>query len=480
MGIDMKKIICMLLVLVMVMSLCACGESSGSKTPTELQVGFGREDVTPQESVPMGGYGNPDQRFSKQYLDYLYATCIAITGTNGETVLLFTLDLLNAPGLSTTNEWTKAISEKTGVPQANMQFHGTHSHSTPSLGDVEYNSIVNYRALMQEKLVLAAEAAMADRADAKIFVGKVEVPGMNFVRHYLMSDGSYAGSNFGTFANLDIVDHAEVNDPIMQIVKFDKIDETKKDIYLMNWAAHPCFTGGMEKYDLSADFIGPARDYVEKQTGGHCAYFTGAAGNQNTNSQIDAEAHNLNKQTYGEKLGEYLVNALPELTQVEGTEVQILENNYVGTINHEKEDLLDQARPIYQYYLDTNDRSGANQQAREIGLSSVYHARAIVNRSKMDKTEELELNAINVGNLAFIGAPYEMFAQSSIDIKAGSPFDMTVIMTMQHGHAGYIPTQIAYDYGCYESHTGRFAPGTAELLVQEYLTMLNTLHETAK
>ena len=149
----MKKIICFLLVLVMTLSLCACtpsGEGSGS-APTGLQVGYGREDITPLEPVPMGGYGNTDKRISVGYLDYLYATCVAITGTNGETVLLYTLDLISGGGATVTAGWAKAIEEKTGVPAANIQFHGTHSHSTPALGETDRPVIVNYLKMLEQK-----------------------------------------------------------------------------------------------------------------------------------------------------------------------------------------------------------------------------------------------------------------------------------------------------------------------------------------
>ena len=112
--------------------------------------------------------------------------------------------------------------------------------------------------------------------------------------------------------------------------------------------------------------------------------------------------------------------------------------------------------------------------------SKIVALRKLDNRAKLPATRNLTLHAARIGNFAFITAPYEMFAQSGMDIKAGSPFDLTFIISMQHGSDGYIPTKPAYDYGCYESHTGKYAPGTAELLVEEFVGMLNTLHETAK
>ena len=477
----MKKILSVLLLLALSLSLfgCAAGGEPEAQTPKGLLVGYARENITPTESVPMGGYGNTDKRWSKQYLDYLYATCIAVTGANGESVILYTMDLMSGQSNAFADAVRESVSEKTGVPVSNIILHGTHSHSTPAVSETKYPVIAAYRETLTSQLIAAAEAAWADRSEAQLYTGAVDVPGMNFVRHYEINDGTYAGSNFGDYS-AGIKDHASPNDPQMQLAKFDRLDESKQDIYLMNWAAHPCFTGGIDKYDLSADFIGAARTYVEARTGGLFAYFTAAAGNQNTVSQIESEKHGLDKDSYGEKLGGYYMDALKSMTLTEGAEVSVIEQVYVGQVNHELEELKPQALDIYEYFQDTGDRAGGNRMANEIGLSSVYHCAAIVNRSKLPETRNLTLHAAHIGNFAFITAPYEMFAQSGMDIKAGSPYDRTFIISMQHGSDGYIPTKMAYDYGCYESHTGKYAPGTAELLVEEFVGMLNTLHETAK
>ena len=473
----MKKMISLVLLLALTLSLfgCTTAKEPEVETPKGLQVGYARENITPEESVPMGGYGNTDKRWSKSYLDYLYVTCIAVTGTNGESVILFTMDLMSGQGSSFADPIRQTISEKTGVPVSNILFHGTHSHSTPSLASTEYPVVKTYREKVIGQIVAAAEAAWADRSETQLYTGRTTVEGMNFVRHYEIADGTYAGSNFGSYS-AGIVGHAAPNDPEMLIAKFDRLDEAKQDIYMMNWAAHPCFTGGMDKYDLSADFIASARDYVEQQTGGLFAYFTGAAGNQNTGSQIDSEKHGLKKDTYGQKLGGYYVEALNSLTAVEGTEVNVVENIYEAQVNHELEELKSQALDIYNYFQDTGDRAAGNKMANEIGLSSVYHCAAIVNRSKLPATRNLILHAAHIGEFAFITAPYEMFAQSGMDIKSGSPYDTTFIISMQNGSDGYIPTKPAYDYGCYESHTGKYAPGTAELLVEEFVGMLEQLH----
>ena len=46
-------------------------------------VGYARVDMTPQQPIPLKGYGNTIRRVSGPVLDPLYATCVAITDAEG-------------------------------------------------------------------------------------------------------------------------------------------------------------------------------------------------------------------------------------------------------------------------------------------------------------------------------------------------------------------------------------------------------------
>ena len=72
-----------------------------------------------------------------------------------------------------------------------------------------------------------------------------------------------------------------------------------------------------------------------------------------------------------------------------------------------------------------------------------------------------------------------MWAASALSIKEQSPFDMTFVITCSGAYIGYIPTKDAYEYGCYESHTSKLSPGTAEALVENFVSMLEDMHTAA-
>ena len=71
----MKKILSMILATLMLLGLCACGngnaqtENDGAAAAT-FQVGFGRENITPNFPVALSGGGDPN-RISESVIDYI-------------------------------------------------------------------------------------------------------------------------------------------------------------------------------------------------------------------------------------------------------------------------------------------------------------------------------------------------------------------------------------------------------------------------
>ena len=124
-----------------------------------LNVGYGRTDITPRESVPLRGYGSTSNRMSQRVMDPLMATCLAVTDEGGESVLLFALDLTGASEYWT-ERYAPAISKATGVPADHILGSGTHTHSAPDYTNKEKDSIPRYLDLLEEQLVAAAAAAV--------------------------------------------------------------------------------------------------------------------------------------------------------------------------------------------------------------------------------------------------------------------------------------------------------------------------------
>jgi len=418
----MKKVIVTILCLCLVLPLFGCGSKD-----TVLQVGFGRADISPYgQTLPLRGYGNAAERFSGEIADPLYATCVAFTDENGNTVLLYHMDLGTC--YSDLLLARRSVTKATGVPSENIMISATHTHSAPEFQITKIDGVADYIKQVQDAMVEAATAAMSDRRTAKTYRATASLENMNFCRHYRMNDGSVAGDNFGSFKS-GFAGHVVQADNELQILRF--VREDAKDVLLVNWQAHPlrASTGASgNKTIITADFVGPMRSYVEANMDCSFAYFSGATGNLNPYSRISAENVTADYKEQGEKLGEYTVVACGNMTAADTHDVRLIGQTYTAKAA-------------------SGDRN-------------------------------LQINAFSIGDAAFVCAPYEMFSENGQQIKTASPFDMTFIVTYANGGNAYIASESTYAYGGYEVDYYQYEKGTAEALVSRYISMLNTLHDT--
>ena len=459
----MKKFVTLLLVLAMVLGLCACG-GSGAAEQTDapaaegLQVGYAKVNITPGYSVSLRGYSDDETRKSEGFIEYIYATCLAIT-YGEETILAYTVDNLSIDH-GYAEKFRKEIVPATGIPGEKIYFGATHCHNCP-LVTGQYEDDLN--AWMVE----AAQKALADRAPATMLAGTQEIPLMNFDRHYKTDKGTYFGPSFGT-KDGEVVGHATETDPQMVLVKFDYTDESKKDVLMVNWQAHPDFASAIGYYQIAPSFIGPLRDELEKLSGMHVAYFNGASGNLVADSQMESEKHGLDWREYGIKMGQLANDALTCLKPATGTGIKTQHQMLTVNINHDWDHMIEQANEVFDTWKNIGKAAG-DALGKTYGFTSSYQARAIRSRYDMKETTQLETNAFSVCGVGFTTGTYEMFAGSSNYVKQNSPFDVTFVIT---GNQYYIPVPEAYDYRSYEADTSLFAKGTAEQLAENYVEML--------
>ena len=208
----MKKFLSLGLTLVLLLSLFSgCNQTANPGETTAatdapvndtISVGFGRVDITPTESVPIGGH--QDERHSENIVDQLFATCIAITDSTGNTILLYHLDLLAAyqSALMARNKIARAL----GINGLQIIIGTVHNHSGPKLDGVSHAYIDEYNEQMPNWLLEAAETAMADRKTVTgMYITKTNPVGLNFVRHHILADGSKTG--WASPANQSAVAH---------------------------------------------------------------------------------------------------------------------------------------------------------------------------------------------------------------------------------------------------------------------------------
>ena len=210
------------------------------------------------------------------------------------------------------------------------------------------------------------------------------------------------------------------------MVKFER--EGKKDIVMMNWQAH--YLGSkLDYYAITSDYPGVARATVEKALDCQSIFILGASGNLNSWSQFPEELDVTYHTELGQLLGEKIIAMDTQLTPLRADDVQVK-----------------------------------------------YVSRPTPTKNNPAITEEVPLYAVSFGDMGMFFAPYEMFDISAIQVRERSPFTMTFCASCSNAARSYIPTPECWDWEQkYEVRITRYAKGTAEALVDEFVAMLTEL-----
>ena len=439
----------------------------------KLQIGFGRASIMPSGVVHLAG-GDAAKRRSTWAKDTLYVTCVAFQ-QGAQKILVYTMDLITADSANSGAAKT-AVSQATGLPEENILINATHTHASVSIRS-EWEGVEEYRALFRASMVQAAQDALADLAPATVYYGSIMTERMTFVRHYKLSDGSYAGANFGNFKNGEVVGHSSDADGQLQVIKFAR--EGKKDVVMTTFGAHGTFASTADTY-ISADFPSPTREYIEANSDCLVAHFIAAAGDQVPSSRIKTEERFNREQyrEYGAALGQYALDAMNNMTKLEEAPLKLLTRTVTYPANKEKLHLLPN---VDEVVAKAKELGNINKEtvalAREKGFSSYFEASAIRGRSTAPDTRDVCLRTMTIGRLGFIFAPYEMFGTQGMYVKENSPCDMTFVVSCSEGSKGYLPSRLGIQIGCYESCVTQFAPGTAEKLAEDFVSMLNDMQD---
>ena len=203
----------------------------------------------------------------------------------------------------------------------------------------------------------------------------------------------------------------------------------------------------------------------------HFAFFQGASGNQVKATRFEEEKHNLNWIEYGHRLAKEAQAMLPELQPVKGTQIKTNQVILDINVNHDWDHLINEANQVYDLWKSVGKPEG-DALGKQYGFTSVYQARDIRIRYKMEKTMQTELNAFCIGELGFAHSYNEVFSTVGRYVRANAPFEKVFWVT---GNSRYLPSKEAYDYRSYEADTSMYARGTAEKVQEKLVQMLEAI-----
>jgi len=458
---------------------CSCGidEDEASAYNGVFKAGYAREDITP--IVPIKKKDGSSSYSSVN--DKLYITTIAVS--DGEEIaLLVTVDVTSI-GADNVKSYKKCITNATGVPAENIIISATHTHTapTPGIPSTDPNNM-RWMVAINGAMANSAKRAIADMTEAEIYTGTKLVEGMAFVRRWINKDGTPGGIWRGYNTDRSQIERYETDaDNSVQIIRF--VREDKKDIVMANLQTHFTSAGSYVE-GISADLGDILRAEVEKNDDDALfAVYLGASGNITPIAYISSLKKYSNYKTMGVAVANVIVDATPDLVKVEAGKIQTSAITVTTNVRKEDAATVENAKKAQAEIKALNQYDGNEDVynvAAKYGFVSAKEVNSIVSRNtSYGETRNHNLGAISFGDLAFVSAPYEMFDTNGMQIKDGSPFDMTFVITNAGGAGAYVPSAIAVPNGGYEVYTAVDEFGTAERMVLEFLKMLNE-HKASK
>lgn len=386
-------------------------------------VGFGKADITPDYTtqIPLTGNNDDRRRLSTGQREPIMATCVALTDTDGTTVIVFGMDLHGTDD-TVMDEIRKGIEEETGVPAHYIQLGCNHNHQAPNMVTFSLPPVRKYNKEMAPKCVQAAVDALKDRAVAKMYLGIGRPEDMVFTRHFIFKNGEYLGH--GGTANArssEILGHMEKGDNLLQVARFTR--EGKHDIAIINWQGHPhARTGDPANYTVLFGG-GPAimRQKLLEKTGCESVYLMGGSGNSVQASFIRAENKYPQYEQYGEALADEVIKVF------------------------------------------------ANSKPAQTG--KIYYRAEKRLFPEPGQVRPWPICAFGFGDFGYVAEPFETFQSNAIAVREDSPYYMTFYSQVSNGNrvSGYLPDAKAWTYKCYEQGPCFSPVGSGETM-QKWLT----------
>lgn len=444
-----------------------------------VKVGFAKVDITPQLGVCMAGYYS--RRNAEGILDPLYASALSVSDSDGNIKWVFiSCDLI---GIDTEyiDAAKKIVNERLGLSEEKVMIHSTHTHTGPygrKVDDKEKAKRLGgpdeeYITMLEKKIADVAQMASHNMKGATVEIGYGSEDSISFIRRFRMKDGSIK-TNPGV-GNPDIVEPIGEKDPTVGVVRF-KYDDDSGELLVVNFALHPDIIGG--NY-FSADYPGHMRRAVKKQIPNcEVMYINGAAGDIN---HIDPmhPGHTSRGYEYSKKVGNILAaevikvyQRLEGLKDTEEPSEKIHSGRKLINVPLRKitKQQVEQAHKVIQAFY------SGEWKAKKMGSTpDLAEAYQTINIASLGESRQLEIQAITLNGIAYVGLPGEVFSQIGRRIKECSPFPHTFISSVTNGSSGYFPTRKAFSEGGYESKNNPYTEELEDLLVDNALVLLNSL-----
>ena len=475
-----------------------------------LKVGLSEISITPAPGLRRAGMPNPQKG---EGVAWPLMARIFVFDNGTQTTAIVTLDLLMLLP-QTVSEFRQAMAPGTGIRSEDIFIACTHTHWAPhTVSIMDEDASFDYLDFVRARLVTGIAQAWANRQPARLRNGKINAPGWAFNRRpiYQTEHGEQVGTQ-GPHWISEFVRMEGPDDPELQILLVET-PAGKPLGGLVNFTCHT--TIGPDDPLYSADYPGPLCEALTAHFGSGTVFgfLQGCAGNiwQMNMSQkrepIYQENGTAHTRKMGQALAEKAVQAAAASQFVNGETIQIARKILKipqRRPNAEQVDLAKwflEKRPSdidlqdYHYQIYGHDFTfysywgEQGNPAVQGGLlwQEDWFARGLIGLWEYQRrsggrelVEDVEIQVIRIGDLAFVGYPAEYFVEYGLRTKQESPFANTFVTELTNGWHGYVPTPEAFLHGGYETRLGdasHLVEEAGERIVEAGLELLRSCED---
>jgi hypothetical protein len=473
------------------------------ESPRMLQAGVSRRVITPPLGIRMAGYTVQECAAEAVERDLTATALVLSDGTAKAVLIACDLLFIQAPHV---DRMRGRIGESLGVPPAQVLINTSHTHLGPMLPG--WHPVVGEQAELQEHYLHELEARFVEAArdahgalqPARFGSAKGSAPvGIN--RREKFTDGRVIiGENAAGAVDHDV-----------DVVRFDDLSG-KPLATVYSAAAHPIVLGPHTP-QLSPDYVGPARELIEKITGALSLFLQGAAGNvcPRCGIGIGGPEQFDDMRRLGTLLGGEVVKVWSQIR----THNQRGPRTFMNSVAVASMWGYESLPPACIKEFGVSDRrqrlamapppepaaARAELRRRQEALTEaqasgsrgrVYVAERLVHWAErvvaaaekgQPPVQELRCWGLRINDLGIVAVNGEAFAELGLTVKDCSPLRHTLFLGYSNGCLGYLPTPEAFAEGGMEVEDSYrnyllptpFTPQWGPAVVENCLELLKSL-----
>ena len=399
-----------------------------------MKAGIAKNKITPPVGVDLTGYvGRPGP--STRVHDDLFATALVLDD-GAKRIGIIAIDIVGTD-MAQDAALRDAISKATGIEPKNLLIASSHTHAGPAIGVLRQCGTPDEACVRRlwAQIVATAKEANEKLVDARLSYARAESELAWNRRNWVVEAKVQQSPTSG------VITDPEIGGLLVEL-------DGQKPVMLFNYACHGVVMGG-ENLEISADWIGAARDALESSGSiGTAIFLQGCCGNINPRYRgtFDEVRH------AGESVAKPLLDALAKSKPIEDPKIKVAWKTVdLPYMPLPEEETLEQEISFRCGEIEKAQAEGAPLVYGQVHKAMLGWARDALRMVTESGPESITvgLQAISIDGVVLTTLPGEAFCEYGLAFRKMTKSSV-IPVGYANGNIGYIPTAEAYKEGGYE------------------------------